>query len=118
MYIRYGEIPENEKSVNFIKMKFVENEDFTYFMECGDSREVAWRHASKRPFENVLEEGVSVFEAIGETPKADTEKLQRTLSALEDEHRPVYLVDGKQIGIGQDGEPLIIHVKIIKRLRN
>ncbi len=115
-YIRFGEIPENERSVNFMKMKLVENEDFTLYMSWGDDRETAWWHASKRPFEEVLEQGVSVFEYRKGFPVADTASLAQALQRLLSEARPIDLVTGKRVGTGQDGEPLLVNVKIVKQL--
>ena len=28
-YLRFGEVPENEKSINFMKLSFEQNEDYT-----------------------------------------------------------------------------------------
>ena len=32
-YLRFGEIPKNERSINFLKMNFSQKEDFTLYKE-------------------------------------------------------------------------------------
>lgn len=91
LYIRYGEIPSNEKS-----------------------------KIHNRAGEIIGEEvGVSVFEYIegrgivvpdNEIARDDFLMLSNTF------WKNHYLVTGDEVGIGSDGEPLINNIKIIKLL--
>ena len=101
-YIRFGEIPKTEKS------KVYRNGD------------------------NVIgeESGVSVYDAVfydGEWkiiyPNPSTEHTAQDINDFvldiarnNSFKRQAYLVSGDKVGIGQDGEPLIVNVKIIKNI--
>lgn len=91
LYIRYGEIPPNEKS-----------------------------KIHNRAGEIIGEEvGVSVFEYIEGRGAVipDTEKARDDYFMLSKMYwKNHYLVTGDEVGIGSDGEPLITNVKIIKLL--
>lgn len=91
LYIRYGEIPSNEKS-----------------------------KIHNRAGEIIGEEaGVSVFEYIEGKGAVipDTEKARDDYFMLSKMFwKNHYLVSGDEVGIGSDGEPLITNVKIIKLL--
>lgn len=93
-YLRFGKIPEDEKSSIHYRGYY-----------CGK------------------EEGVSVYHcAIINNqphiilPRPYSEGAMDTLYGLlfYDKDKPVYIVTGKRIGTGHDGEPLIRDVKIIK----
>ena len=87
-YIRFGKIPENGKSE-------------------------IW----KGDVFNGHEKGVSVYESYNEKvvmPKKITYSSCVSLSGCLD--RNIYLVTGKRIGTGSDGEPLLKNVSIIKQL--
>lgn len=56
-YLRFGEIPENGKSVNFLKVTNDQNEDFSYLLRCGEV-EAAFDMVPEAAFEP----GVSAFD--------------------------------------------------------
>ena len=93
LYIRFGEIPEDEKS-------FIQYRSY----DCG------------------YEEGVSVYNCVLINglphlvmPYPYAEGIAHTLwDLLEYNKRNVYLVTGKQVGVGCDNEPLITNVRIIQ----
>lgn len=88
-YIRYNELPEKGKSVN---------------------------HAT-----GIEEAGVSCYTAQWDLA---TGSYKRTGTGLDGAAifylitgAPVYLIDGEEVGIGSDGEPLLKDVKILCRLK-
>lgn len=93
LFIRFGEIPKDEKS-------FIQYRNY----ECG------------------YEKGVSVYNCTIVDglphlvlPYPYAEGIFDTLcDLLNYSNRTVYLVTGKQVGIGCDNEPLITNVKIIQ----
>lgn len=96
IFIRFGEIPENERSGIYVGEDLVSYED-----------------------------GVSVFPAfydsdknvcIGITIPVTKTSLYTLQSLVEYESRPCYLVSGDVIGRGADNEPLIKNVKIIEKI--
>ena len=97
LYIRFGDIPEGEKSSS-------------------------WRGDT----ETGKEAGVSVYNlAIGADGKLGivlslpvTKSSLHTLQhLLEYDSRPVYIVSGECVGHGSDNEPLIENVEILRTLR-
>ena len=97
LYIRFGEIPNNEKS------KIYRGEE-----EIGE------------------EDGVSVYPAfevngdivLGLTLPITKSTLYTQQHLLEYENRPCYLVKGDYVGKDSDGQPLICNVQIIKKIDN
>lgn len=97
LYVRFGDIPSNEKS------KIYRGEE-----EIGE------------------ENGVSVYPAfelngnivLGLTLPITRTTLYTQQHLLEYDNRPCYLVSGDYVGSGTDGEPLIRNISIIKRLDN
>ena len=97
LYIRFGEIPDNEKS------KIYRGEE-----EIGE------------------EDGVSVYPAfevngnivLGLTLPITKTTLYTQQHLLEYENRPCYLVKGDYVGKDADGQPLICNVQIIKKIDN
>lgn len=96
-YIRFGDIPTNEKS------KIYRGEE-----EIGS------------------EKGVSVYPAFidengnvvcGLTLPTTKTTLCTQQHLLEYDNRPCYLVTGDCVGNGTDGEPLIVNVKIVKEIK-
>lgn len=92
MYIRFGQIPENERSS----------------IGCGDSGKIG------------EEIGVSVYDAVKMDgkwrivmPNKITYSTCVTLSGFID--REYMIVDGDLVGYGSDGEPLIVNVKIYEK---
>ena len=110
-YLRFGEIPKNGKSVNFLKMSFSQGEDFTFFCENGDMEQ-----AYERVPEDAYEAGVSVFK-MNENRLPVLNNLQLINSLLGRINEPVYEILGKEIATGQDGEPVVTDFEIIKKRR-
>lgn len=110
-YLRFGEIPKNGKSVNFLKLTNSQNEDFTYSCEIGET-EKAFAELPEEAFEA----GLSVFE-IGENGMPKLNNLQLVSSMLARLDASIYELSGEQVGTGNDGEPLIAVEKIEKRRR-
>ena len=97
LYIRFGEIPDNEKSKIY----------------CGEE-------------ETGEEGGVSVYPAfevngdivLGLTLPITKTTLYTQQHLLEYENRPCYLVKGDYVGKDTDGQPLINNIQIIKKIDN
>ena len=98
MYIRFGDIPKNERS------KIYRGEE-----EIGE------------------EEGVSVYDALiddwggvtlGLSLPVTRTSLYTLQHLIEYDNRPCYLVSGNYIGKGSDGEPLIRNVKIVEEIKD
>ena len=111
-YMRYGEIPPNERSVNFRKLSLSNNSDFTWTMD---------NYGAKSAYdmvpEKALEAGVSVFELDeNDNPVIDSEELKSDLEFRINEKAICYLVTGDRVGTGVDGEPLIKNIKILKKM--
>lgn len=111
MFLRFGEIPENERSINWMKVKFDDQRDFEWALESHSFEDAL---GMIRNLEDVLESGLSVFEIDQNyNPVLSNEKLQKSYNSRLGKKK-MYLVDGDVVGTGQDGEPLIRNVKIIK----
>lgn len=97
LYVRFGDIPSNEKS------KIYRGEE-----EIGE------------------EDGVSVYPAfevngnivLGLTLPITKSTLYTQQHLLEYENRPCYLVKGDCVGKDADGQPLICNIQIIKKIDN
>lgn len=100
-FLRLGEIPPNKKSINFLKLTFAQNEDFSFDLEmgCVDS-------AFNSIPEDAFEEGLSVFK-INEDEMPILENIQLIDSFLQRLESATYIVYGDIVGTGNDGEPLI-----------
>lgn len=110
-YLRFGEIPKNEKSINFLRMRIYQRENFSWDLEAFGS-DVAY---SKLP-EKVFEEGVSVFELNEDgLPKLDNMSMVIALALRIGDS--IYEVTGDEVGRGNDDEPLIRNIQIIKKRR-
>lgn len=97
MYIRFGNIPEGEKS------------KIWHIDECVGELS-----------------GVSVYDAvIGNDGKvsvgfplpATASTLDTFISFLKYQSRPIFLVEGDFVGRGSDGEPLIRNVRIMQEIK-
>lgn len=108
-YLRFGDIPENGKSINFLKLTNRQNEDFTDACKIG-----TYEDALQFVPEDAFECGVSVFE-IDESGMPALDNLRLVSSMISRIDDKVYEVSGKQMGIGNDGEPLIKIEKIEKK---
>ena len=91
LYIRYGEIPPDEKSK-------IHNR----------AGEIIGEEAGVSVFEYI--EGRGIVVPDNEIARDDFFKLSNTF------WKNHYLVSGEEVGIGSDGEPLINNIKIIKLL--
>lgn len=111
-YIRFGEIPKSGKSVNFIKMSFDESANFNYEIEQGNIDEA---YSLITP--DTLEDGVSVFDCDKHSMMPILSSLRLVKSLLARLDSAIYLVEGEEVGRGQDGEPLIRSVTIVKKRR-
>jgi len=91
MYLRFGKIPINEKSKIYNGELFVGHEKGVSVYAC-----VKIEGEYKLIFPNITASACVSLSGVLE--------------------RQCYLVDGKRIGTGSDGEPLIININIIKLL--
>lgn len=108
-YLRFGQIPESGRSVNFLKMSFEEQEDFNWFRKNGDIE----RAFSCVP-DNAYELGVSVFE-MNDEGMPILQNLQLVNSLLFRLDNVIYEVTGEEVAKGNDDEPLIANIKIEKK---
>lgn len=106
-YLRFGEIPPQEKSIDFIKLSLDDNSDFSFFLSVN-----AIEDAYNCIPENCYEKGVSVF-ALDENdnPILDNEKLKDDYELRVKRGDRKLIVTGEQVGTGRSGEPLIVNVK-------
>ena len=110
-YMRFGEIPPNERSVNFYSMSLDDNASFSFDIEHGDV-DIAYEWVKEKD----LEKGVSVFELDdNNNPITDNEELEKDLKHRIEKKFVCYIVTGDKVGIGCDGEPLIRNIKILEK---
>ncbi len=110
-YLRFGYLPKNGKSINFLKLTNSQNEDFTYSCEVSSYEEAL----AELP-ENCFENGLSVFE-IDENGMPKLDSLQLVSSMLARIDSKVFEISGERVGTGNDGEPLIAVEKVEKKRR-
>lgn len=110
-YLRFGKIPKNGKSINFMKMTFQQSEDFSYCLE-----NFGYEKAAEEVPEECFEQGLSVFK-MGKNGLPVIETIQQVRSLLARLNEPAFEVTGKEVGAGQDEEPLINGVQILKKRR-
>ena len=109
-YIRLGEIPEYGRSVNFLKMTSSQKDAF-------HDSEIEGADTRADITEECKEGGVSVFE-IGKDGMPVFENLRQVSSfCCRYGSDKIYEVSGEEVGSGQDGEPLLSDVDIIKSRR-
>lgn len=106
MYIRFGEIVP--KSVNFLKLTEEDWEGITMLEEQGYSL----HEAVEAIHPSAFEAGLSVF-MMGSDGKVVCENDDLVIDYLARLDKPAYIVDGKVIGKGVDGEPLLVNVNVI-----
>ena len=106
-YIRFGEIPDNGKSVNYLKMTFSQNQNFTDALDNGLSYLDALKYAvGEDNIDDYLESGISVFKMDSDgLPKL--ENLEQIRSLISRLNTNIYSVNGTQVGNGQDNEPTV-----------
>ena len=107
VYLRFGEIPPEEKSIDFIKLSLDDNSDFSYFLDVGDI-DAAYRCIP----EHCYEKGVSVFALDEErNPILSNEKLKADYDLRIKRGEKNSFVTGEEVGFGRDGEPLLINIR-------
>ena len=110
-FIRFGEIPVHERSRNFLKMTNSEREDFTDIVGIG-----GYEQALKEVKRSCYEKGVSVFRKdIDGLPLL--ENLMQMTSLLARIGCKVYEVEAVVVGKGNDNEPLVRNIRVIKQRR-
>lgn len=106
-FLRFGEIPQNEKSINFLKMTNDQNDNFTYAFDA-----YGYNEALECVPECALENGVSCFNINNNVPVLDSIELLRSFCArIKDK---CYIIEAEQVGKGCDGEPLVKNVRIVE----
>lgn len=113
-FVRFGQIPDSQRSLNYLKLTGDQRADITDMLSDGDRtpyEAALWLKNNTRDWKNVdlddiFEQGVSVFKADSDgMPKIDN--LDQAMSFAARIGQPLYSVKGKVIGTGQDGEPLL-----------
>ncbi len=102
-YIRFGEIPENEVSGIYRgEVKVGEEKGVSVY----DAVEIygEWRVVLPNPL--LKEVGFDLYNFISNTKHL-----------VETEHRPMYLVQGDEVGKGATNEPLLKNITIIRTLQ-
>ena len=110
-YIRFGQIPKGGRSVNFIKLTFEQSEDFNFYLE-----NFGHEKAETVVPPDCFEPGLSLFK-MGKDGLPVLNTLDQVQSLLIRLNDPAFEVSGNEIGTGQDREPLIDSLQIIKRRR-
>lgn len=108
---RLGELPKNEKSINYMKLTADQREDVWECSKDGGIDEQidflientrTWRGVNKS---DIFHDGVSVFACENKLPNIANIDQARSLSVRLDD--VAYIVTGDLAGYGQDGEPLL-----------
>ena len=107
-YIRFGEIPPNERSINFLKAYEEQN-------HCPDLENMNIDIYKNKDIISCLEEGVSVYNVFNGLPLINNFKLANSLLGRVKE-KCVYLIEADEVGKGEDDEPLVRNIEIIKNL--
>lgn len=110
-YLRFGEIPKNGNSINFLKLTFDQQEDFNFNIKTGD-----YERAISCVPSDAYEKGTSVFE-MDNNGMPVLSNLHLVTSLLSRIDYPVYEVSGEIVGTGNDLDPIISDIQIIKRRR-
>ena len=112
-YIRFGLIPKSGRSINYLKLSGNQRRDLTEMMEFSDKepeevlKDCIDTFGWKKTLEDCLESGLSVFKADENgLPVIETFEQAESL-AHRIGNKKIFRVSGQQIGVGQDGEPLI-----------
>lgn len=113
MFIRYGKIPTNEKSVCYFKLSFDEASDLHYFLSSGDTLEDAIEKSVK-PGKEVYEVGASCFNCVDNMPVIDN--LQQLESLARRINEPVFTFNGDIAGVGTDNEPLVNNISNVSEI--
>lgn len=111
LFLRFGEIPKNEKSINFLKLTFDEIDEFQDYVNM-----LGYNEAIENIPEYALEDGVSCF-SLDETGKPILNNMRLLKSfCLRINKEKAYIINAEQTGIGNDGEPLVKNIKITEML--
>lgn len=102
-YIRFGEIPENEVSGIYRGEEKVGEEKG---VSVYDAVEIDGEYRVVLPHPLLKEVGFDLYNFIQATEYLD-----------ETEHRPMYLVQGDEVGKGATNEPLLKNITIIRTLQ-
>lgn len=108
-YIRFGEIPKNEQSVNFLKMTLDEVEAFSWALDALGADVAYSEYVPEKAFEN----GISVFD-IDKSGFPILKNLRQANSLALRIGCAAFIVSGNEAGTGCDGEPLIKDAKTEK----
>lgn len=105
-FLRFGEIPKGERSINFFKMTNEQNDNYTYAFD-----NYGYYEALELVPEYAFESGVSCFALDGLKPVLDSLALLRSFCArIKDD---CYIIEAEQVGTGNDGEPLVKNVQTV-----
>lgn len=132
-YMRFGNIPTSERSINFLALTFEQNEDLTEDIIMNNEEDPAgyleWlveaankglrdRKWTKVNLNEAIENGVSAFE-MDENGNAiaDNEQLKKDLEFRMKETGACYIITGEETGKGKSGEPLLKNIQIIEKIR-
>lgn len=111
-YLRFGEVPKNGRSINWLSLTLDDKDIVSYDLENGG------KNIDNMLKEEHYEKGVSVFELNKNgMPVINTLQLMVTLSNLLNDSVSVSIVAGKEVGRGNDSEPLLGSVKSIKGVK-
>lgn len=112
-YVRFGEIPAEEESANFLSLSRDQNERVSYYMRQGMTPREALEKAGINP-KGKFENGVSSFFLDDEgLPRLETASQLRTfywhtyMRVGTDKEEAMFSYNGSQSGIGTDGEPIV-----------
>lgn len=108
--IRFGEIPKSGKSLNYMKLTPDQRSDVSEMDHANLESEIlyfianvnSWKRVN---FDELWEEGVSVFEEENGIPIIRNDRQAKSLKNRIGD--VIYLVEGDRVGTGQDGEPLL-----------
>lgn len=117
-YIRFGQTPQGGRSINFRALNGAQRSDLSDALDEGWDAEAyidnqvehgykPWKGINK---DEVFEKGVSVFKA-DESGLPIIENIQQANSLAMRIEKPAYQISGNNIGLGQDGEPIIAFPK-------
>ena len=113
MYFRFGKIPANEKSLNWFRLSFREQEDVSFALSMGDDLENAlWKARVDEDRDGLFENGVSAFKA-DKNGMPVIENLQQLVSMAARIGKTAYTMTGEEVGKGMDGEPIIRNISNI-----
>lgn len=102
-YIRFGEIPENEVSGIYRgEVKVGEEKGVSVY----DAVEIGGEYRVVLPHPLLKEVGFDLYNFISNTK-----------CMVETERRPMYLVQGDEVGKGATNEPLLKNITIIRTLQ-